>query len=135
MILAHYRPNRTTILKTDASDYVIAAILSQINPDDSTLCPISFFSRSMTSAELNYDIYDKELLAIFAAFKEWRHYLEGLEFPIEVITDHKNLEYFVTTKLLTRRQACWSEYLSQFNLLVYFCLRKLGVKPDTLTRQ
>ena len=55
----------------------------------------------MASAELNYEIYDKELLAIFAAFKEWRNYLEGLPTQVHVITDHRNLEYFSTTKLLT----------------------------------
>jgi RNase H-like domain found in reverse transcriptase len=44
--------------------------------------------------ELNYDVHDKELLAIFEAFKIWRHYLEGPTYPIDVITDHKNLEYF-----------------------------------------
>lgn len=134
-ILSHYHADRLTILETDASDYAIAAILSQIDPVDSILRPISFFSRSMSSAELNYDIYDKELLAIFAAFKEWRHYLEGLEQPIEVITDHKNLEYFATTKLLTRRQARWSEYLSGFHFIVRYRPGKQGGKPDALTRR
>lgn len=134
-ILAHYHPERQIILETDASDYAIAAIISQIDPSTSTLYPISFFSRSMTTAELNYDIYDKELLAIFAAFKEWRHYLEGPELPIEVVTDHKNLEYFATTKLLTRRQARWSEYLSGFNFTIRYRPGKQGGKPDALTRR
>ena len=49
--------------------------------------------------------------------------------------DHKNLEYFSTTKLLTRRQARWSEFLSQFNLVIHFRPRKLGAKPDSLTRR
>lgn len=89
----------------------------------------------MTSAELNYEIYDKELLAIFAAFKEWRHYLEGIANTIEVITDHKNLEYFSTTKLLTRRQARWSEYLSGFHYTVRYRPGKQGLKPDSLTRR
>ena len=51
-----------------------------------------------------------------------------------MVTDHKNLEYFATTKLLTRRQACWSEYLSQFNMAIRFRPGKLGTKPDALTR-
>ena len=87
------------------------------------------------SPELNYDVHDKELLAIFEAFKSWHHYLEGTPVPIDVITDHKNLEYFSTTKILTQRQACWSEFLSQFNLVIRFCPRKLGTKPDALTRR
>ena len=70
--------------------------------------------------ELNYDVHDKELLAIFEAFKIWRHYLEGSASPIDVVTDYKNLEYFSTTKVLTCRQARWSEYLSQFNLVIRF---------------
>jgi len=51
--------------------------------------------------ELNYNVYDKELLVIFKAFKIWRHYLEGSASPIDVVIDHKNLEYFSTTKILT----------------------------------
>ena len=134
-ILAHYHPNRLTIVETDASDYAVAAVLSQIDPTSSLMHPIAFFSRSMSSAELNYEIYDKELLAIFAAFKEWRHYLEGILNTIEVITDHKNLEYFATTKLLTRRQARWSEYLSGFNYNIRYRPGKQGLKPDSLTRR
>jgi hypothetical protein len=88
----------------------------------------------MTTAELNYDIYVKELLAIFTAFKEWRHYLEGPELPIKVITNHKNLEYFVTTKLLTRCQARWSEYLSDFDFTIRYCPGKQGGKPNALAR-
>ena len=53
---------------------------------------------------------------------------------MDVVTDHKNLKYFTTTKILTCRQAHWSEYLSQFNMVIYFCPGKLGVKPDALTR-
>jgi len=61
--------------------------------------------------------------------------LEGLAYPIDVVMDYKNLEYFSTTKVLTWRQAQWSEYLSQFNLVIRFCLGHLGTKLDALTRQ
>jgi RNase H-like domain found in reverse transcriptase len=88
-----------------------------------------------TSPKLNYNVHDKELLAIFEAFQHWRHYLEGLADPIDVVTDHKDLEYFSTTKLLTRRQARWSDYLSQFNLVICFRPGRLSMKPDLLTRQ
>jgi len=70
--------------------------------------------------ELNYNTHDKELLAIFKAFQKWRHYLEGSGTPVDVVTDHKNLEYFITTKLLTCQQAQWSEFLSQFNMVIRF---------------
>jgi len=81
---------------------------------------------------LNYDVQDKELFAIYEAFQIWRHYLEGSTAPIDVITNHKNLEYFTMTKLLNHRQAWWSEYLFQF-LVIRFCPGKLGTTPDMLT--
>jgi hypothetical protein len=62
----------------------------------------------MDKAKINYEIHDKEMLAIVSAFKEWRRYLEGAAHPISVFTDHKKLEYFTTTKILNRRQACWA---------------------------
>jgi hypothetical protein len=95
---------------------------------------VVFHSHKFNPTELNYDVHDKKLYAIFEAFHIWRHYLEGSARPIDVVTDHKNLEYFSTTKLLNRRQARWSEYLSQFNLIIRFRPGKLGTKPDALTR-
>jgi len=133
-ILTHWIPSAQLIVETDASDYALAAILSIVN-EDNEVHPVAFHSRTFTVVELNYDTYDKEFLAIFEAFKIWWHYLEGLAYPIDVVTDHKNLEYFSTTKVLTRRQAWWSEYLSQFNLVIRFCPGQLGTKLDALTRR
>jgi hypothetical protein len=90
-------------VETDASDYAIVSILS-ITSNDGEIRPVAFHSRSLTLPELNYDVHDKELLAIFDAFKHWHHYLEGSPISIDVVTDYKNLEYFSTTKVLTRRQ-------------------------------
>jgi len=87
-------------METDALDYTLTAILSIIN-EDNKVHPITFYSCTFTVAELNYDIHDKELLTIFKAFKIWQHYLEGPAYPIDIVTDHKNLEYFSTTKVLT----------------------------------
>ena len=111
----------------------LAAILSIVNKDNE-VHPVAFHSHTFTVAELNYDTYDKELLAIFEAFKIWRYYLEGPAYSINIVMDHKNLEYFSTTKVLTWRQAWWSKYLSQFNLVIRFCLGCLGTKLDALTR-
>jgi len=108
-------------METDASDYALAAILSIVN-EDNKVHPVAFHSRTFTAVELNYNTHDKELLAIFEAFKIWRHYLEGLVYPIDIVTDYKNLDYFSTTKVLTQRQVQWSEYLSQFNLVIRFCV-------------
>ena len=133
-ILTHWIPNAQLIVETDASDYALAAILSIVN-EDNEVHPVAFHSRTFTAAELNYNTHDKELLAIFKAFKIWWHYLKGLAYPIDIVTDHNNLEYVSTTKVLTRRQAWWSEYLSQFNLVIRFRPGYLGTKPDALTRQ
>jgi len=122
------------MVKTDASDYAIAAILS-ITFSDGEIHPVAFHSRTLTAPKLNYDTHDKELLAIFKAFQKWRHYLEGSGALVDIVTDHKNLEYFATSKLLTRRQARWSEFLSQFNMVICFHPGRLGTKPDALTRR
>jgi len=121
-------------METDASDYAVAGILS-ITCSDGEICPVAFYSWTLTAPELNYDTHDKELLAIFEAFWNWRHYLEGSASPIDVVMDHKNLKYFSTSKVLSRRQARWSEFLSQFNLVIRFRPGKLGAKPDALTRR
>ena len=88
------------IVETDASDYAIAGILSNICPDGK-ICPVAFYSRTLTVPELNYDTHDKELFAISEAFRSWRHYLEGSASPVDVVTDHKNLVYFSMSKVLT----------------------------------
>jgi len=120
------------MVETDASDYAIAGILSVTTPD-LEIHPIAFHSRSLHNAEKNYDTHDKELLAVFDCYKAWRHYLEGSGNPIDMVTDHKNLEYFTSTKKLTCQQARWLEYLSQFNLRIRFHPGRLGTKPDALT--
>ena len=102
-ILTHWISNTQLIVETDALDYALAAILSIVNKENE-VHPVAFHSRTFTMAELNYNTHDKELLAIFEAFKIWQHYLEGLAYPINVVTDYKNLEYFSTTKVLTWKQ-------------------------------
>ena len=133
-ILTHWLPDKPLIVETNASDYALGAILS-MQTDSSEIHPVAFHSRTFSAPELNYDTHNKELLAIFEAFRVWRHYLEGSGTPVDVVTDHKNLEYFSTTKVLTHRQARWSEYLSQFNLVIRFRPGCLGTKPDSLTRR
>jgi RNase H-like domain found in reverse transcriptase/Reverse transcriptase (RNA-dependent DNA polymerase)/Integrase zinc binding domain/Chromo (CHRromatin Organisation MOdifier) domain/Integrase core domain len=116
-ILMHFDPERPITLQTDASGFAIAGILNQYD-NFGTLRPVSFYSRKCSSAEQNYDTYDRELLAIVESFKHWRHYLEGAKHPILVRCDHKNLEYFQTSKVLSRRQARWYEILSAYNFTI-----------------
>ena len=88
----------------------------------------------MIDAELNYPIHDKEMLAIIIGFMHWRAYLIGVPERIQVVSDHKALEYFMTTKALTARQARWAEVLSQFHFQIMY---KPGAKnhADALTRR
>ncbi|SPC67775.1 related to Gag-pol polyprotein [Ustilago sp. UG-2017b] len=118
-ILRHFDPARPIIVETDASDFAVAAVLSQ-SFDQGTRHPIAFFSKKLDPAQLNYLIFDKEMFAIVAAFKHWRQYLEGAKFPVQVLTDHRSLEYFTTTKQLNRRQARWLELLSDFDFVIQY---------------
>jgi len=133
-VLAPFDWEREVILETDALDYVSAGVLSQVG-DDGILRPVAFFSKKHSITECNYEIYDKELLAIIRCFEEWRPELKGTELPVRILTDHRNLEYFTTTKLLNRRQARWSEFLSRFNFKINYRPGKQGEKPDALTRR
>ena len=109
----HTRPFR---LITDTSDFAIGAVLEQ--PDEiNRWHPVAFLSKSMTDAERNYDIHDKELLAIIRSLETYRHYLQGAQHRVEIWTDHNNLTYFTTKQKLTRRQARWSLELSQYDVL------------------
>jgi hypothetical protein len=88
-VLCHYNLVLPIIVETDASHFAIGVVLLQ---KEDRVQPVAFYSRKMTPTELNYNIHDKEMLAIVSAFKEWRRYLEGAEYPILVFSDHKNLE-------------------------------------------
>jgi hypothetical protein len=100
-ILARFDPNCDVIVETDTSNYVSAGVLSQYD-NDGILYPVAYFSKKHSLAECNYEIYDKELMAIVYAFEEWRPELQSVINPIHILSDHKNLEYFTTTKLLNR---------------------------------
>ncbi|KAH9244117.1 hypothetical protein BASA81_018514 [Batrachochytrium salamandrivorans] len=129
--LTHPDETRPFIVETDASDYAISGVLSQYDDTD-VLRPIAFYARQMNSAERNYEIYDKELLAVVDSFKHWRHFLQGGHHPVTVLCDHKNLEYFMTTKKLTRRQARWSLELSEYDFTLTHRPGKLNGRADPL---
>jgi hypothetical protein len=89
-------------------------------------------SQSFIQAECNYDIHDRELLAIIKALKEWHHYLKGTPHPIDIRTDHKNLEIFQTARQLTRRQARWALLLSCFDFQITHIPGKQATQPDAI---
>ena len=77
------------------------AVLSQ-EGEDGKWHPVAFYSKSMSDAERNYKIYDKELFAILQALKEYRHYLEGHLLSFEIWSDYLNLTYFRAAQKLTQ---------------------------------
>jgi RNase H-like domain found in reverse transcriptase len=78
-ILAVWEPNRPTRLEVDASGYATGGVLLLQKLEDDLWHPVAFQSQSMVEAERNYEIYDKEMLAIVHALRveDWRHYLEA----------------------------------------------------------
>ena len=133
-VLAHFDRDKKAIVKTDSSDYVSSGILSQIG-EDGLLHPVAFLLKKLITAECNYNIYDKELLAIIRCFEEWKPELEGTGMPVKVLFNYKNLEYFITTKKLTRRQARWAEFLINFNFKISYRPGKKNEKADSLTKR
>jgi hypothetical protein len=92
LILYHFNPTHPLTLETNASDYAIYTICSQ--PDSKrTLYPLGYLSRKLKDAEQNYDIHDKELLAIVDSLQKWSTYHKSTQHPITILSDHKNLEY------------------------------------------
>jgi transposase InsO family protein len=133
-LLRHYDYSLETMLETDASDGIIAGILSQKHPDGNWY-PVGYFSKTMASAELNYEIHDKEMLAIVRSFGHWRPELQGSPHQINVYTDHKALEYFMTTKQLNSRQARWAELLAEYSFMIMYRPGKDNTKADILSRR
>ncbi|XP_073500291.1 uncharacterized protein [Phyllobates terribilis] len=123
---------RPFLVEVDASSVGVGAVLSQDNGDG--LHPCAFFSKKFSETELNYDIGNRELLAIKLAFEHWRHFLEGAEFPVQVLTDHKNLIYLDAAKRLNARQARWALFFSRFNFSVTYIPGTKNVKADALSR-
>jgi len=122
-------------VEVDSLDFATGAVLSQQSTADGKWHPVAFYSKSLSSVERNYEIHDKEMLAIIRALEEWRHFLEGATHLVEIWTDHKNLEYFMMAKKLNRCQACWSLHLARFDFLLHHCLGRTMGKPDALLRR
>jgi hypothetical protein len=133
-ILMLHNPDKQHLIRPDASGYALGIVLEQPD-DDGKWRPVAFFSRKFTTAERNYDVHDRELLAIVEAFKQWRHYLQGVKEETIVKSDHHNLKYFTTTKELVGRQIRWAEYLSKFKFRIEHIKGKENVIADALSRR
>ncbi|QRW25577.1 Retrotransposable element Tf2 protein [Rhizoctonia solani] len=134
LVLIHSNPELPYYLETDASGVAMGAILSQ-RGEDNRLHLIAYMSKSFSGAEANYDTHNKELLAIIKALEEWRIFLEATDKPIQVFTDHCNLEYWMQARTFNRRHARWRVFLSDFNFEIHYCPGKQSGKPDALSRR
>ncbi|KAK3505767.1 hypothetical protein QTP70_020016, partial [Hemibagrus guttatus] len=133
-LLVHPDPDKPFIMEVDASTTGVGAVLSQQQGNPSRLHPCAFFSRKLNPAERNYDIGNRELLAVKLALEEWRHWLEGAKHPFTVLTDHKNLEYLRAAKRLNPRQARWALFFTRFNFTISYWPGSKNTKVDALSR-
>jgi len=132
-ILRHYDQDRPALLETDASDFAIAGVLSQ-KFEDGKIHPVRLTSRKLTPAEFNYDVHDKEMLAVVFSLNKNRHYLQGAQHKTTIYSDHQNLTYCTSAVLLNRRQARWAEDLKQYNFVIVYRKRSSNIKADILSR-
>ena len=117
-------------MTTDASDYAMGAVLSQVWGNGEHL--VAFESRKMNPAEQNYPTHERELLVVIHALRTWRHYLLGRKFII--VSDHHSLKFLQTQPQLSRRQARWLEFLAEFDFEIGHRPGKSNVVADALSR-
>ncbi len=134
-ILRHPDPERQFTVEVNASNTGVGAVLSQRQGEPAKLYPCAFFSRKLSAAERNYDVGNRELLAMKLALEEWRHWLEGTTHPFIVLTDHKKLEYLRSAKRLNPRQARWALFFTRFHFTVTHRPGTKNTKVDALSRQ
>jgi hypothetical protein len=108
------------VVETDVANLIV--IVGALSPydDDDILHPVAYFSRKHSPAKINYEIYDKELLAIVQAFKAWCTLLEVSPHTIEVISNHQNLTYFTTNCLFNYCETLWLGFLSCFDYKINY---------------
>jgi hypothetical protein len=132
-ILVRFDPDLETIVETDSSGWCIGGTLLQLQPGG-MFHPCAYFSKKNSPAECNYEIYDKEMLAIVRCLEAWDSDLRSVQ-EFQVRTDHKNLEYFMTAQKLTERQMRWLLTLSKFNFVIVYIPGKENVRADALSRR
>jgi hypothetical protein len=133
-VLIHTDPDKKFQMETDALNYAYGAVLLQ-KAEDNKHHPVAFYSKSMTPAERNYRISDKEALPIIKGLQHWRHWLEGTKELIRIITDHCNLEYFKNPRPLNRRQLQWLEQLTHYNYEIGYRPGNKNLAADALSQK
>ena len=121
-------------IEVDTSKYASGAVLTQMDSNrDRRL--VAYFSKTFNDTERNYEIYDRELLGVIRALKEWHHDIQGSRHTTIVHTDHQNLTYFKSAQKLNRRQARWALYLSEFNLKLIHIPGTKMIQSNALSRR
>ena len=131
-VLSHWDPGLPTFLETDCSGFALGGAL--IQERDGVRRPVGFYSQKLNTAEINYDIHDKEMLAVVSCLKFWAPELKACG-PFTIWTDHKNLEYFMTKRQLTERQIRWWETLALFQFSLTYRPGIEAILPDALSRR
>ncbi len=134
LVLSYFSSELKTFLESNSFDYVSVEILSQKENDDQ-IRSIVYFSKTLFLVECNYEIYDKELLAIIRCFEQWRAELQSVKTFINVLIDHKSLKYFMIIKKMNRRQTRWAEFLAEFDFKIAYQSEKKNDKTDSLIRR
>ncbi|KAK3516483.1 hypothetical protein QTP70_018758 [Hemibagrus guttatus] len=129
-----YIIDRSGVRMDERKSTGVGAVLSQQQGNPPVLHPCAFFFRKLSPAEANYDIGNRELLAIKLALEEWRHWLKGAKHPFVVLTDHKKLEYLRAAKRLNPRQARWALFFTRFQFTISYRPGPKNVKADALSR-
>lgn len=111
-------PTLPFIVEVDASDVGVEAVLSQRHGIPGWLFPCAYFSKKFSPTKRNYDVGNRELLAMKLALEESRHWLEGGNHPFLVLTDHRNLEYIRSAKRFNSSQARWALFFSRFSFTI-----------------
>ncbi len=110
-------PDKPYCVEVDASNYATKGILAQLRADKQWHL-VAYLFKSLLKPKHNYNIHNKELLAIIWALESWKHYLEGASYPVDIITNHKNLKYFTNLQKLSYLQAQWALFLTRFNYIL-----------------
>ena len=133
-VLITFNSERRTVLECDSSGHAIGGTLSQ-EDDKGNLRTVAYLLKKLLAHKANYLIHDKELLAVIYCLREWDAELRSVR-EFEVITDHKNLEYFTKKQKMTERHVRWSVELSRFgNMRIYYRPGKENVRADALSRR
>ena len=131
LLLIQFDNTKETVLETNVSIWCIGGILFQYI--DGIFRPYVYYSKKNSPAECNYEIYDKKMLTIIRCLVKWDIELRDAKFEIRI--NHKNLEYFITVKKLTKRQIKWSLISFKYDFVINYISGKNNERTDVLSKR